>query len=245
MARNKPESATVDLYLTWEDIAIRLGLTVVAGAIIGFNREASGHAAGLRTTLLVGLAACMAMIQANLLLTTVGKPPDSFVNIDVMRLPLGILTGVGFIGGGAIFKRGDLVSGVTTAATLWIMTAIGLAFGSGLIELACVATALVYLILWAMKLIDIRISRERKAFLTIVREDSETSRAFEQELASIGYRTRFMKQYRRPDSNHVTVTYEVRWHRPEIAGPPLDLIEFVEKKYTIELFDTILDSDRG
>ncbi|MEK1889848.1 MAG: MgtC/SapB family protein [Phyllobacterium sp.] len=235
----------MDLYPTWDDIGIRLGLTVVAGAIIGYNREASGHAAGLRTTLLVGLAACIAMIQANLLLTTVGKAPDSFVNIDVMRLPLGILTGVGFIGGGAIFKRGDLVTGVTTAATLWIMTAIGLAFGSGLIELACIATALVYFILWALKWLDVRIPRERRAILSIVHRQGETVLNIQRELAAIGYSAHFVKQYKAFESDHSTATYELRWHRSEISGPPLDLIEFVEKNHTIELFDTIHDSDKG
>ena len=61
---------------------------------------------GLRTNLLVCMAAAISMIQANLLLTTVGKSQNSFVMIDIMRLPLGILTGMGFIGGGAILKKG-------------------------------------------------------------------------------------------------------------------------------------------
>ena len=76
---------------------------------------------GSDTTVLVGLAACVAMIEANLLLSVGGKVTDSFGSMDVLRLPLGVLTGVGFIGGGAILKRGDLVTGVTTAATLWAM----------------------------------------------------------------------------------------------------------------------------
>src|SRR6201985_765165 len=111
---------------TWSDIAIRLALTMLAGAIIGFNRGARGHAAGFRTTILVGLAASVAMIQTNILLPLSGKTSESFVNMDLMRLPLGILTGVGFIGGGAILKKGDLVAGVTTAATLWLGSGIGL-----------------------------------------------------------------------------------------------------------------------
>jgi len=77
-------------------------MTLIAGAVIGFNREARGHAAGLRTTILVGLAAAVAMIQANVLLTVGGKTSDSFGVMDLMRLPLGILTGVGFIGAGAM-----------------------------------------------------------------------------------------------------------------------------------------------
>lgn len=80
---------------TWTDIAIRLALTMLAGAIIGFNRGARGHAAGFRTTILVALAASVAMIQANILLSLGGKTPDSFSVMDLMRLPLGILTGVG------------------------------------------------------------------------------------------------------------------------------------------------------
>lgn len=96
-------------------------LTLVAGGLIGLDRERGGHAAGFRTTILVALAACLAMIQANLLLSIYGKTPGSFTQMDVLRFPLGVLTGVGFIGGGAILKRGDILTGVTTAATLWFM----------------------------------------------------------------------------------------------------------------------------
>lgn len=62
---------------SWEDIALRLLLTCVAGAVIGLDRGVRGHAAGLRTTILVALAASVAMIQANLLLSVTGKTPDS------------------------------------------------------------------------------------------------------------------------------------------------------------------------
>ena len=142
---------TMPLNPTWEDIALRLLLTLVAGALIGFNREAHGHAAGLRTTMLVCLAASVAMILANMMLTVSGKTDSSFVRIDVMRLPLGILTGVGFIGGGAILQRDKLVAGVTTAATLWLVTVIGLCFGAGDIWLGVAATAISFFVLWLLK----------------------------------------------------------------------------------------------
>src|SRR6185437_2647648 len=80
------------LHPTWSDIALRLVLTLIAGAVIGLNRGVHGHAAGLRTTILVALAAAVAMIQANLLLGVEGKTPSSFGVMDLMRLPLGILT---------------------------------------------------------------------------------------------------------------------------------------------------------
>jgi putative Mg2+ transporter-C (MgtC) family protein len=123
------------LHPTATDIAIRLALTMLAGGIAGLNRGARGHAAGFRTTILVCLAASIAMIQANILLPLGGKTAESFSVMDLMRLPLGILTGVGFIGGGTILKRGDLVTGVTTAATLWLVTVIGLCFGGGQLAL--------------------------------------------------------------------------------------------------------------
>jgi putative Mg2+ transporter-C (MgtC) family protein len=119
------------LELTWTDIVIRLALTMLASGVIGLNRGARGHAAGFRTTILVGLAASVAMIQTNILLPLSGKTPEAFSVMDLMRLPLGILTGVGFIGGRTIVKKGDLVVGVTTAATLWLVTVIGLCIGGG------------------------------------------------------------------------------------------------------------------
>jgi putative Mg2+ transporter-C (MgtC) family protein len=104
------------LELTWLDMAIRLVWALIAGAVIGLNRGERGKAAELRTTMLVCLAAAIAMLQMNYLLTLAGRSGNSFVMNDLMRLPLGILTGVGFIGGGAILRRGNLVIGVTTAA---------------------------------------------------------------------------------------------------------------------------------
>ena len=135
------------LALAWPDLALRLLLATVAGTLIGLNRGESGNAAGLRTTLLVCLAACIAMIQVNVLLMQHGKPYDSFVMLDLMRLPLGILSGVGFIGAGSILHRDGLVQGVTTAATMWFVTVIGLCAGGGQYALAVAGTVLGLLVL--------------------------------------------------------------------------------------------------
>ena len=126
--------------ITWPDIAARLALAILAGALIGLNRGEHGLPAGLRTTLLVCLAACLSMIQANILMASSGRTGDSFVMMDVMRLPLGILSGMGFIGGGVILKRDNLVLGVTTAATLWFVTVLGLCFGGGQLALGSIAS---------------------------------------------------------------------------------------------------------
>ncbi|QNB16039.1 hypothetical protein G5S35_30640 [Paraburkholderia tropica] len=122
---------TMPLTVSWLDFAGRLALAMVPGTLIGLNRGESGNAAGLRTTLLVCMAACLAMVQVNLLLLQQGKPHDFFVVLDLMRLPLGILSGVGFIVAGSILRKDGLVQGVTTAATMWYVTVIGLCAGGG------------------------------------------------------------------------------------------------------------------
>lgn len=158
---------TMPLHLGWDEIALRLALTVVAGIMLGLDRSERGKAAGMRTTLLVCLAASVAMIQVNLLLPLAGRAEDSFLRLDLMRLPLGILTGVGFIGGGAILRRDDIVVGVTTAATLWLATVVGLCFGGGQLGLGAVATALGLFALWGLKLVERNLRQERNATLAL------------------------------------------------------------------------------
>jgi putative Mg2+ transporter-C (MgtC) family protein len=157
------------LTLSWSDFALRLALTLVAGALLGYNRSEHGRSAGLRTTLLVCLAASVAMLQANLLLPTAGKPPGGFAVADVLRFPLGILSGIGFIGAGAIVRRRDIVIGVTTAANLWFATVVGLTFGGGQLALGAVATALGVGTLWPLRLVEDRfILQDRRAILSVV-----------------------------------------------------------------------------
>jgi putative Mg2+ transporter-C (MgtC) family protein len=155
------------LHPGWEDLALRIACTVAAGGLIGINRDEHGRPAGLRTMLLVGLAACLAMILANLLLPLTGKANDGFSSMDVMRLPLGILSGMGFLGGGAIVRRTGLVQGVTTAATMWIVTVIGLCFGADALVLGAAATVLTWLALNWLKWAEGYIRRDRRGTLTV------------------------------------------------------------------------------
>jgi len=151
----------------WKDIALRLALTIIASGILGWERGEADRAAGTRTTMMVGLAACVAMIQTNLMLLMIGKTPDSFAVADVMRLPLGILTGVGFIGAGAILRRNDRVVGLTTAATLWFVTTVGLCFGGGQLSLGLAASVIALVILHLLKVLDKYRSLERHLRLHI------------------------------------------------------------------------------
>src|SRR5579872_3896208 len=201
---------------TWSDIAVRLALTMLAGAVIGLNRGARGHAAGFRTTILVTLAASVAMIQANLLLSLGGKTPESFSVMDIMRLPLGILTGVGFIGGGTIVRKGDLVTGVTTAATLWLVTVIGLCLGGGQLVLGMVATLLAVITLWILRWVDRIIPREHRARVAVTCDPSwQVLEDLPRILGAVKCRARFQEQRLSEASQKVDYLFELFWRQPE------------------------------
>jgi putative Mg2+ transporter-C (MgtC) family protein len=188
------------LHPEWSDILLRLLCTLIAGFLIGLNRSEHGKPAGLRTTMLVCLAASLSMILGNLLLDTGGKTSGSFVQFDVMRLPLGILTGMGFIGAGTILRRGSLVVGVTTAATLWFITMLGFCFGAGQYSIGFVCLALALGILWLIKLCEDRLHQDHRATLTLITSaeaptEAElrllfTSSGFAIDFWSVGYSSR-------------------------------------------------------
>lgn len=207
--------------LTGLSLSLRLFDALIAGAVLGFNRGEHGKAAGLRTTMLVCMAAAVAMLQMNYLLTLSGRTSDSFVMNDLMRLPLGILTGVGFIGGGAILRRGSLVVGVTTAATLWYVTVIGLCFGGGQVLLGWAATAIGLVILWALRRLEDRISIEQPARLAVtVGDGGPSEREIRNRLAEDAITVRSVDLATRETGRTYTFTVDARRRAHDAAVPP-------------------------
>lgn len=140
-----------------DQMVLRMGTAIVLGAAIGYERGKHDHPAGLRTHTLVSMAAALFMIvSAHALHIDQPSPPGVTVSFDPTRIASYVVAGMGFIGGGVIARVGLSVSGVTTAASLWLVTAIGLAAGAGLIFAACVGTGLGYVILEGFRLIEIR-----------------------------------------------------------------------------------------
>lgn len=152
---------------SWPDVSLRLLCALVAGILFGLNRTEHGRAAGLRTSILVCMAACVAMVQVNLLLSLSGRASNSFVMNDLMRLPLGILSGIGFIGAGAIVRRNNFVAGVTTAATIWFLTVLGLCFGGGQIALGLAGGAIGIAVLTGLKPVEKLMQQDREGTLRI------------------------------------------------------------------------------
>lgn len=116
---------------------------------------------------LVLLAAAVAMIRANLLLDSSGRTGDFFAVADLVRLPLRILTGMGF---GAVLRRGGLVLGVTTAATLWFVTVVGLCFGGGQILRGIGTLVLGLMVLSGLRWFETRMKQEQHATLNLTTE---------------------------------------------------------------------------
>jgi len=205
------------------DIALRLAAAFVAGALFGYNRGEHGRAAGLRTTILVSLTAAASMVLAFSLLPAHGREIGFFARMDVMRLPLGILSGIGFIGAGAIVRRGDIVQGVTTAATIWITTMIGLVFGAGLYGFGVGLTALAFAVVWAIKLIEPQMRSERRGglFLSIA-EDGPQDEAIHRRLAEDDFEIVSWSITYRDGGKRRDIHCDIEWvSRVDQSHPPL------------------------
>ena len=179
---------------------------------------------------LICLAASVSMIQVSLLLPLAGRAPDSLVMLDLMRLPLGILTGVGFIGAGAILRKGSAIQGVTTAATIWIATVIGLCLGAGQLVLGLAALGVSIVVLWALPRFESTLRQDRRATLTMTVRGSEPSEATIREaITTAGFRIGSWDttHRRRGEELLVTIRTGLVWHgRLNETQPPAFLKRF-------------------
>jgi putative Mg2+ transporter-C (MgtC) family protein len=203
------------------DIALRLLAALLAGGLIGFDRTQRGRVAGLRTTILMCLAAAGAMIEANLLLGVTGKSDQSFAMMDVLRFPLGILSGIGFIGAGAIVRRGNLVTGVTTAATMWLVTVIGLILGAGYFLFGGALTVTAFLVLTLLKHVEPMLVRQHRGHLVVRLEDiGPSNEGIRAAILKAGYEiSSFAIAYDGPRR----IECHLEWYsrRPQDSPPPL------------------------
>jgi putative Mg2+ transporter-C (MgtC) family protein len=132
----------------WE-ITARLALAALLGSAIGFERERLLWAAGIRTHMLVSVGSCLLMIVSAYGFQTATTMPH--VVLDPSRIAAQVVSGIGFLGAGSILLRNQVVKGLTTAASVWTVAAIGLAAGGGLTFAALLATAIILAILVGVK----------------------------------------------------------------------------------------------
>jgi len=145
--------------LNWDELLLRLALAAVLGGLIGIERELREREAGLRTHLLVALGSALFTIVGAYGFHAFLESGQSVVRADPTRIAAQIVTGIGFLGAGAIIRQGLSVRGLTTAATLWVVAAVGLAAGAGYYSAATITTAVVLVALWPLRIIAYRILR--------------------------------------------------------------------------------------
>jgi putative Mg2+ transporter-C (MgtC) family protein len=144
--------------LSWAEVILRIVLAAALGGAIGLERELREREAGLRTHMLVSVGAALFTMVSAYAWTDWRFSTQEGLVFDPTRIAAQVVTGIGFLGAGAIIRQGLSVRGLTTAATLWVVAAIGMAAGVGYYEAAFVTTALVLLSLWPLRVLAYRLS---------------------------------------------------------------------------------------
>jgi putative Mg2+ transporter-C (MgtC) family protein len=154
--------------VTQWDLIGRLALSALLGSFIGYERERLAWAAGLRTHMLVCVGSTLVMI-----VSAYGFADVAGAGLDPSRMAAQVVSGIGFLGAGAILARGEVVRGLTTAASVWSVAGIGLAVGGGLYIPAVAATVIILIILAGIKPLERRFIRTRKLRALVIVADRD------------------------------------------------------------------------
>ena len=139
--------------LSWEAALLRLVVAAALGGAVGLERELRDHDAGFRTHMLVAVGSALFTIVSAYAFRDFLVGGGAVVRADPTRIAAQIVTGIGFLGAGAIIRQGLSVRGLTTAATLWVVAAIGMAAGAGYYGGAVLTTAVVLVSLWPLRIL--------------------------------------------------------------------------------------------
>ena len=187
------------------DLGLRIILSAACGALIGLERERRYKNAGLRTHVIVAIAAAILMIVSKYGFLDIASTPDVRLTSDGGRIAAGVIQSIGFLGAGVIFVRKESIIGLTTAAGLWATVGIGLCFGSGMFVLGIAATMLLEL-----ANVILRVHHQRISFQTIITVTSNltkheiTIEQFNQRLIDAGAKLRDYS-FTRSETNGITV----------------------------------------
>jgi putative Mg2+ transporter-C (MgtC) family protein len=199
----------------------RIGAAFIVGAILGFEREYKSKPAGLRTILLITVGSCLFSLLNTLIPT---QSPD--------RIASTVVTGIGFVGAGVIFKEGYNVKGLTTAATIWVASAIGMALGFGEYVLAGSTLLLVLIILVILSKLEQWLSqKEVKTYKFSFKEDQFSFHQLEEYLTS--KQIKFERTDLSKCKDELTVEYKLQFKKQQFQN----LVEYVIEKKSIVVFE--------
>ena len=149
------------------ELILRIAVGTALGAIIGYERDVHGRPAGLRTHALVSLASATFMVVSNYFVYAQHYAQKDLVDVDGSRIASSVVSGIGFLAGGAILRTGINVQGLTTAAGLWLVAAIGLAAGGGMYVESVAATAVGVIVLTVLRRFEDKDDKVIKRRLTL------------------------------------------------------------------------------
>jgi putative Mg2+ transporter-C (MgtC) family protein len=154
------------------EILFRLVLAAVLGALVGFEREVHGRPAGIRTYLILGLGSALIMVLSEYLsYDMLDKLPAESLRVDPGRIAAQAVTGIGFLGAGVILRYKDTIRGLTTAACVWVVCAIGLAIGAGFYLYGSAVAGLTVVSLVGVKFFERRLKKDWYQEMAIVSHD--------------------------------------------------------------------------
>ncbi len=141
--------------INWETSLVRILISFVAGALIGLEREMNNQPAGLRTHILISIGSTLVML-ISVFIPQVYESPG-----DPGRIAAQVVSGIGFLGAGAILKFGADIKGLTTAASIWAMAAVGLAIGAGMYSISLISVTVILFALTAMNFFEKKVFKDR------------------------------------------------------------------------------------
>jgi putative Mg2+ transporter-C (MgtC) family protein len=196
--------------LLHQEVIARLAIAAVLGGIVGLERERLEWVAGLRTHMLVCLGAALVMIVSAFGFSDILGTPQ--VTLDPSRIAAQVVSGIGFLGAGTIlFLRQEVIRGLTTAASLWTVAAVGLAVGSGLYLAAICTTTLVVVILALVKPLEVFLFRRNRTRQVVVTIDRQRASLLQIESAleteGLGVREISLRRGETPESDSIRFTF--------------------------------------
>lgn len=187
-------------------VVIRIFVSAFLGGVIGFEREWHGRAAGLRTHILVSIGSTLFMLTS----IGMGLAFSAHGSVDFSRIAAGVVTGIGFLGAGAIIRYGASIQGLTTAASVWTVSAIGLAVGAGMYVAAAAGSLVVVLILVLSRIEESLAARrfgERLVIHALKARLADES-AVEEVLQAFGAKVKRTTIEKTPEDEQVLLIYE-------------------------------------
>ncbi len=220
--------------LTWEEELVRVAVAAALGGAVGLERELREREAGFRTHMLVSVGSALFTLVSAYGFHEFLVGGGNVIRADPTRIAAQIVTGIGFLGAGAIIRQGFSVRGLTTAATLWVVAAIGMASGAGYYSAAVITTALVLISLWPLRILAFRTMRrfrpETERLVAQLPAGESPSPLIER-LETLGGRLQALEVGHEADRRTVLMDVTL----PPKADPPAIVADLSELEHVLEI----------